>query len=100
MREVSIIGVGMTDFGKFVDTPIEELAKRALWDALKDAGVKPRQIETAYCGNMLAGRISWHYSCMAELKMRVPAVRQLFARLGLQLPQGCMTWQLLSGWRR
>ncbi len=67
MREVSIIGVGMTDFGKFVDIPIEELAKRALWDALKDAGVKPRQIETAYCGNMLAGRISGHYSCMAQI---------------------------------
>jgi len=67
MREVSVIGVGMTNFGKFIDTPIEQLAQKALWDALKDADVKPREIGAAYCGNMLAGRISGLYSCLAEI---------------------------------
>jgi len=67
MRAVSVIGVGMTNFGKFRDTPIEQLAQKALWDALKDASVKPREIGAAYCGNMLAGRISGLYSCLAEI---------------------------------
>lgn len=67
MREVSVIGVGMTNFGKFMDTSIEQLAQKALWDALKDADVKPREIGAAYCGNMLAGRISGLYSCLAEI---------------------------------
>lgn len=67
MREVSVIGVGMTNFGKFMDTSIEQLAQKALWDALKDADVKAREIGAAYCGNMLAGRISGLYSCLAEI---------------------------------
>lgn len=67
MREVCIIGVGMTNFGKFPDMRIEDLARKALWEALKDGNIKPSKIGAAYCGNMLAGRISGLYSCMAEI---------------------------------
>jgi len=67
MREVCIFGVGMTDFGKFQDLPIENLARTALLNAIKDGNVKPKEIGVGYCGNMLAGRVSGLYSCPAEI---------------------------------
>ena len=39
MRDVSIIGVGMTRFGKFEDRDMKDLGREAVWTALNDAGV-------------------------------------------------------------
>ena len=54
MRDVFIIGVGMTVFGKHFDRSLRSLGFEACFNALKDAGVKPAQIEAGYCGNALA----------------------------------------------
>ena len=37
MREVAIIGVGMTKFGKFIDRSLKDLGREACWSAIKDA---------------------------------------------------------------
>ena len=52
-RDVVVIGVGMTRFGFFPERGIREMAAEASWQALQDAGVKPREIETAYLGYCL-----------------------------------------------
>ncbi|MEW6377728.1 MAG: thiolase family protein [Thermodesulfobacteriota bacterium] len=53
MRDVFVIGVGMTQFGKFPERSLSDLGKEACWLAMKDAGVRPDRIQAAYCGNAL-----------------------------------------------
>ncbi|MBI2329306.1 MAG: thiolase family protein [Chloroflexi bacterium] len=57
-REVAIIGVGMHKFGKFLDKDLKELTRVAVWNAIDDAGIDAKQIETAYFANVLAGLIT------------------------------------------
>ena len=49
-REVAVIGVGMTPFGKFPDRSTREMGEEALWEAMTDAGARPKDIEVAYGG--------------------------------------------------
>ncbi len=58
MRDVVIIGVGMTPFGKFLDKSLNDLGLVAVWNAIRDANVPPKDIEVAYVGNCLAGLIT------------------------------------------
>ena len=52
MREVAIVGIGATKFGKYPDKPITELGFEACLKAIRDANIKPREIELAYAGNL------------------------------------------------
>ena len=54
MRDVVIIGAGMTIFGKHSDRSLRSLGYEACLNALKDAAVTPEEIEAGYCGNALA----------------------------------------------
>lgn len=55
MREVAVVGVGMTKFGKFLDKGIKDLVREAVEDALNHAGVGKDAVEAAYVGNAAAG---------------------------------------------
>jgi len=57
MRQVDIIGVGITKFGKHIDKTLVQLGGRAAIEALKDARVKPSQIGVGFFANMQAGRL-------------------------------------------
>ena len=50
MRDVAIIGVGMIKFGKYYNSTLPELGEQAVVEALKDSGVKPKEIEAVYNG--------------------------------------------------
>lgn len=50
MRDVYIIGVGMTKFGR-LEMTLSELGREACYAAISDAGVNPKEIQAAYCGN-------------------------------------------------
>ena len=58
MREVVVLGVGMHPFGRFLDKSLSDLAKVAIWDALKDANVPAKDIQVAYLGNSIGGLIT------------------------------------------
>jgi acetyl-CoA acetyltransferase len=58
MREVSIIGVGMTRFGKFLERSLQDLGREAAWNAIEDANVGVKDIEVAYVGNALAPQLT------------------------------------------
>ena len=58
MREVSIIGVGMTRFGKWLERSMEDLGREAVWNAIEDANVSAKDIEVAYVGNGLAPQLT------------------------------------------
>lgn len=55
MREVAVLGVGMTRFGRFPQSRLRDLGREACWEAIKDAGISPQQVEAGYCGNALGG---------------------------------------------
>lgn len=57
MREVAIIGVGSTVFGKFPEKLPYQLGAEAAWAALQDAGVSPKEIQFAYCANLYGGMV-------------------------------------------
>jgi len=54
-REVYVIGVGMTSFGRHEGKTIRDLGPEAVRAALADAGLGYEAIETAYCGHVLQG---------------------------------------------
>jgi len=55
MREVSIVGVGSTPFGKMSDRSIQQLAIEAAVAAIRDAGIDRHEIGALYLGNFVAG---------------------------------------------
>lgn len=58
LREVKILGVGMTPFGKHLYTPFDDLGARAVLDALDDARVPTNDIEAAWCGHVFGGPVA------------------------------------------
>ncbi|MCL5026567.1 MAG: thiolase domain-containing protein [Chloroflexi bacterium] len=68
MREVAVVGVGMTLFGKHTET-IRELGEEAVWAALQDAGMSPKDVQVAYAGNAL-GRISGQEMVSGQMVLR------------------------------
>jgi benzoylsuccinyl-CoA thiolase BbsB subunit len=57
MREVAIIGVGSTVFGKFPERLPYELGAEAAWAAIQDAGITPKDLQFAYCANLYGGMV-------------------------------------------
>jgi len=57
MRDVVVLGVGMTSFGKFFDSSLKALGGRACRDALLDAGVPASDIQAGYVANAIGGMI-------------------------------------------
>lgn len=57
MREVAVIGVGMHPFGRFTEKPMEDMAREAAIQALKDANVEWKDIPAAYCGHVYQGMV-------------------------------------------
>jgi len=57
MRDVAVIGVGMTRIGKFPDRMLSAMGREAVLAAIKDAGVPPKEIQAAYSGTLLGGSL-------------------------------------------
>ena len=58
MRDALLAGVGMTRFGKFLDTGLKTLGRDAIEAALDDAGIEAAALQAAYVGNAVAGLIT------------------------------------------
>ncbi len=57
MREVSVIGIGSTNFGILGDMTLEEMAVRACNEAIQDAGIDKKDIEALFLGNYISGML-------------------------------------------
>ncbi|MFC1896177.1 thiolase family protein [Thermodesulfobacteriota bacterium] len=53
MREVAVLGVGQSIFGKLPDRRAEDLAREAVVAAVKDAGISARDIQAAYTSRLI-----------------------------------------------
>ncbi len=70
MRRVVIIGVGMQRFGKYLDKSLQDLARVAIWNAMEDAGISPKDIEVSYVGNSLAGLVTGQEGVRGQVILR------------------------------
>ncbi len=57
MALASVVGVGITPFGKYPERTLVELAAEAAYMAIKDAGIDSSRIEAAFFANGLAPRL-------------------------------------------
>ena len=70
MRQVAIIGAGMTKFGKFLDRSLKDLGREAVEEALRSAGVEKADIEAAVVGNAAAGLITGQECIRGQVILR------------------------------
>src|ERR1022692_4915041 len=69
-ERVTVAGVGMTRFGKYSDRGVRSLAEEAVGDALKDAGVAPKEIEAVFFSNAIAGLITGQEMIRGQVALR------------------------------
>ncbi|MBE0566051.1 MAG: thiolase domain-containing protein [Krumholzibacteria bacterium] len=55
MRDVAVIGMGITKFGELWRSPLRDLHAEAVADCLADAGIERRQVQSAWIGCMSSG---------------------------------------------
>ena len=70
MRDVAIVGAGMTNFGKFLDRSMKDLAGEAVKSALDSAGVDKNKLEVAVVGNATAGLITGQEMIRGQVALR------------------------------
>ncbi len=70
MRQVAVIGAGMTRFGKHLDRSLKDLAREAVEAALHAAGVEKEAIEAATVGNAVAGLITGQECIRGQVVLR------------------------------
>jgi acetyl-CoA acetyltransferase len=65
-----VAGVGMTHFGKHMDTGLKALGAEAVKRALADAGIEQDALEAAYVGNAAAGLVTGQESIRGQVILR------------------------------
>jgi acetyl-CoA C-acetyltransferase len=71
MRDVEIIGCGMTKFGRLDGKDLMDILVEASLKAIKDAGVDKCDFDSVYVGNMLAGELSHQTAIASALVDRI-----------------------------
>lgn len=77
--KIGIVGVYQTKFGELWNQSLQDLIKEAIFGCLKDGQVQPKDIQSAYIGNMLAsdGTGQKHLGSVVSqiLGLSIPTVR-------------------------
>ena len=67
---VAVVGAGMTRFGKHQDRSMKDLAREAVENALRAAGIEKEAIEAAAVGNAVAGLITGQECIRGQVVLR------------------------------
>jgi len=70
MRDVVILGIGMTPFGRHLDKTHEQLTQAAVRLALEDAGIEGAAIDMAVYANVIQGFFAGEMSIPGEYALR------------------------------
>ena len=54
MNDCAVIGVGLTQFGRFEASSLKDLGEAAITEALRDAGIAPDEVEMAFVANTVS----------------------------------------------
>ncbi|MCK4365645.1 MAG: thiolase domain-containing protein [Thermoplasmatales archaeon] len=97
MRDVAVIGVGITKFGELWDKSFRQLIAEAGSQAIIDSGISGKEIDALYVGSMSAGRFvgQEHVGALVAdasgfSQMHIPSIRveSACASGGLAVRQG------------
>ncbi len=77
MRDVAIIGVGMTRFGKFADKGIKDLVRESSESAIKDSTIEIKDIEAAYVGSAVAGLMTGQEMIKAQVTLAAMGIEDI-----------------------
>lgn len=69
-ERVTVAGVGMTRFGKYSDRGVRSLAEESVGEALKDAGITPKDVEAVFFSNAIAGLITGQEMIRGQVALR------------------------------
>ena len=70
MRDVYVIGAGMTRFGKYLDRNVKSLVEEAVTNTLKHAGIDKEQLEAAWVGNAAQGIVTGQEGIRGQVALR------------------------------
>lgn len=70
MRNVYVIGIGHTRFGKFLERNIKSLTKEAVTTALKDAEIKKGDLDSVFFGNAMQGLVTGQEMIRGQIALR------------------------------
>jgi acetyl-CoA acyltransferase len=76
-KEVYVAGIGMTPFGKHLDTSVKQMTCKAVEGALADAGCDKAQLQGAFFGNSTQGHMDGQHMIRGELALRAMGVHGL-----------------------
>ena len=74
MREVYVIGVGHTAFGKFLERSVKSLAGEAITAALKDGEIEKKQLQAAFFGNAMQGLVTRQEMVRGQVALRAVGI--------------------------
>lgn len=74
MRDVYVIGVGMTPFGKHMDKTMKNLSADAVNRALEDAGIAKNDLQVAVVGNAYQGLVTGQESIRGQVVLRAMGI--------------------------
>lgn len=70
MTRATIVGTGITRFGKFPDRTVRDLSEEATLAALGDAGVTAAEIQRAFFGNAVSGLLTGQEMIRGQIALR------------------------------
>lgn len=70
MADVYIIGIGMTRFGRYLDSRLEAIARPAVEEALTDAGIGRGDVQAAFFANTAQGIVEGQHLVRGQLVLR------------------------------
>lgn len=70
MRDVYVVGVGHTRFGKFLERTVKSLVEEAVMSALTDAGMEKRSLEAVFFGNGMQGLVTGQEMVRGQVALR------------------------------
>ncbi|GAA4409120.1 thiolase family protein [Quisquiliibacterium transsilvanicum] len=75
MDNVYVVGVGMTPFGRLIDTSIKEMTRQAVDEALSDAGIGADALQAAFFGNASQGHMEGQQMIRGQVALRAMGIQ-------------------------
>jgi acetyl-CoA acyltransferase len=102
MREVYVIGIGHTAFGKFLDRSVKSLAAEAVNAALADARIEKGELNAVFFGNAMQGLVTRQEMVRGQVALRPIGIERIPI---VNCENACATgstafhlaWQSISG---
>jgi acetyl-CoA acetyltransferase len=77
MSMVFVVGVGMTPFGKLLDSTVKSLTQSAVHQALDDAGATVRHLEAAFYANTTQGALEGQLMIGGQVALRSMGIQNI-----------------------